>query len=400
MQMIENRAEKNVLNRNAILFISIVTLGVIARFVVMTLGNNFDFESYKIVGEIVCRGGNVYAETGRYNYGFIFFLIQGLLYKISDILNPENIDFTFRVLIVSVLTLADLGIAGWICNRYSYKLGLIFFLNPISIVITGYHNQFDNIAILLALLATDFVDEENENLTKNDFIALMFLALSLITKHICFIFFIWIFLRKTKWSIIKRLVYTCAPFGMFLLSFVPFILGNKQAFDGIMKNVFLYRSHNNYPFFMILFKFINFPQSKYFILYILIMCLVGLAFRKLDFTKLLLVYFMAMVAFSSAIANQYLIIPVVALVLCNKKRYFVAYEFIGAIYYLLNFNELHMESRFISAFPEASRWIERIAREGGYTVVIMSWILAVPILLEIFKNLKQVLAAKEEKHTW
>ena len=95
---------------------------------------------------------------------------------------------SFRAYIVTLLTLADLGIALWLAKNHSMKTSLFFFLNPISIVITGYHNQFDNIAVFFALLSVSFVDDKNENITKNDAIAIMFLSLSLITKHILYAF--------------------------------------------------------------------------------------------------------------------------------------------------------------------------------------------------------------------
>lgn len=75
--------EKSKINDNGDVFIVICALGIMARFFVMQLGHNYDFESYMIVGDIVSKGGNVYAETYRYNYGFVFFFIQGLGYKLS-----------------------------------------------------------------------------------------------------------------------------------------------------------------------------------------------------------------------------------------------------------------------------------------------------------------------------
>ncbi len=125
------------------LCIRVVLVGIFLRFFVMTKGHNFDFESYCIVGKIAGNFGNVYAETYRYNYGPIFFCVLGLLYRISAFTNNPTI--IFRILIVSILTLADLGIMGFIAKKYSKKKALIFFLNPVSIIITGYHlfNYFE-----------------------------------------------------------------------------------------------------------------------------------------------------------------------------------------------------------------------------------------------------------------
>lgn len=380
----------------AILFWAIA-MGVIARFFVMTFGHNFDFESYKIVGEIVSQGGNVYAETSRYNYGFIFSLIQGIGYKITAIVNIEAVDWMYRGYIVSVLTLADIGISCWLYKNYSIKEALFFLLNPISIIITGYHNQFDNIAVLFALLAINYVDEETDRLTKKDFIAIVMLSLSLLTKHIICVFFGWLLIRKTKkQSIIKRLCYVFIPPVMFLLSFIPFIYKNEDALSGVINNVFLYRSYNNYPIFRLIFEIISVPDEKYFVIYILIMIALGILFKNYNFKDLLMIYLVAMVAFSSAIANQYLVIPIVALVVNRRKKYFLLYEFIGLIYCLLNKNELHLKNNILYHYPNFEWLLEFLSNEGGYMITFMALVLAV-FLIENFIHRHKTNLYKSER---
>ena len=56
--------EQKTLKKNIVFFICICT-GIILRYVMMTLGHNYDFESYCIVGEIAGNFGNVYAGTNR-----------------------------------------------------------------------------------------------------------------------------------------------------------------------------------------------------------------------------------------------------------------------------------------------------------------------------------------------
>lgn len=387
MKAAGNFWRKKEIGTGALLFAA--ALGVMARFFVMTLGYNYDFDSYKIVGEIVSRGGSVYAETTRYNYGFLFFLIQGLGYKLTLLIRPDAVDTIYRVYIVSVLTLADVGITSWLSKKASPRLGLLFFLNPLSILITGFHNQFDNCAVLFALLASDFVDDSSEDLTKRDLLAILFLTLSLITKHILFVFFAWIFFRGRKQRPGKRLAYTFLPAILFLLSFLPFLIGNPAVLNGIIGNVFSYRSYNNYPFFRPLFLLVHVPERAYFYLYILIMLAVGFLLRGKDFTDLLLCYFAAMVAFSSAIANQYLVIPLIALVLCEKKVYLFLYETVGLVYCLFNANELHLINRALLRFPGAAPLWNFLAEEGGWLVVFMAWILAAFVLREVCGEIRR-----------
>ena len=59
-----------------IVFTIFISAGIMLRFIAMSLGHNYDFESYCVVGEIAGNFKNVYANTYRYNYGPIFFMIH------------------------------------------------------------------------------------------------------------------------------------------------------------------------------------------------------------------------------------------------------------------------------------------------------------------------------------
>lgn len=109
--------------KNQKLIFTLIILGIIIRFSLMLCGHNFDFESYCIVGKLASAFKNVYANTTRYNYGFIFFCVQGLFYKLS--FGNETV---YRILIVSLLTLADLGIACIIADKKIVDIRFDIFL--------------------------------------------------------------------------------------------------------------------------------------------------------------------------------------------------------------------------------------------------------------------------------
>ncbi|MDD3667021.1 MAG: hypothetical protein PHQ65_17305 [Bacteroidales bacterium] len=293
----------------------IITTGIIARFLAMSLGHNFDFDSYCIVGELASNLKNVYANTPRYNYAPIFFMIQGISYKISSYM--PDVLLTYRVIILSVLVLTDVGIMLFIYTKYSAKAAFLFFLNPISIYVTGYHNQFDNIAVLLALLAACFFNKEKE-FNKKDVGFVIFMSLCLMTKHILFIMPLWILFIKGL-PIVKKIVYSCVPPFLFLLSFVPFALSDKQAMDGIIHNVFLYRSENNAPLLGGLYNLLHIPEQAYFFIFILIMAVIGYLIREREYELIVFVYLISLVTFSSAVATQYLAIPMAAVTVFGGK---------------------------------------------------------------------------------
>lgn len=354
------------------MYVILVSLGIFCRFFVMAVGHNFDFESYCIVGEIAGNLRNVYAETSRYNYGFVFFCIQGLLYRIAHIHGEEWVQ-VYRVLIVMVLIAADLGIAGFIAKRYSMKKSLLFFLNPVSIIITGYHNQFDNIAVFIALFCIIFYNEQSQ-FQKKDALFIVFLSLSLIIKHILIFMPIFILLKKGL-PLRKKIVYAFAPPILFFLSFLPFMIGNMEAFYGILNNVFLYRSFNNAPIFGILYHMIHFPMTPRFFIYALIMCVIAYRIRGIAFEELLLLYLIAMVAFSSAIANQYLAIPMIALCVLDVGYWDKVYMLVAGGFLIFEGNGLHIYGWLETHhyLPDSIMYLMRLYLAGGY--ILAAWIL-------------------------
>lgn len=336
----------------------------------MSLGHNFDFESYCIVGEISGNFRNVYAETARYNYAPFFLCIQGLLYRIAQI--KHDWILIYRVLIVTVLTFADFGIAALIAKKYSCGKAVIFFLNPVSIIITGYHNQFDNIAVLFALLAALYFNQD-EKFDKRDAAFIALFSMSLIVKHILFILPVFI-LFMDKLPIKKKILYALVPPTIFLLSFIPFAVSNHEALTGIINNVFKYRSFNNAPLLGILYKFINFPQQPRIIVYIIMMTALAWFVRKYNFINIMLIYLISMTAFSSAIANQYLAIPMAALCILNLGIWDKVYMTATGLYLLLEGNGLSLLSKIHAYFPGslADKLFSLYVR-GGY--IIAAWIL-------------------------
>lgn len=121
----------------------VLGVGVAARLLLALQPNgNYDPQSYGIVADILARGGNVYAETTRYNYAPPWFLTLGALSTLGPV------EILSRVLLTGV----DVVTAGLLATR-SRTAAALFLLNPVSIWVTGYHGQFDNAAIALMLAA-------------------------------------------------------------------------------------------------------------------------------------------------------------------------------------------------------------------------------------------------------
>ncbi len=368
-------------NKN-VLMIILVCIGIGLRFLIMQAGHNNDFDSYCIVGDIVCNGGNVYAETHRYNYGPVFFHVQGLCWWLAQFFGANAI-LAFRVFIVSVLTVTDMGIMWWLVKRFSWRHGIIFFLNPISIFITGFHNQFDNMAVLLALLCCFFYNEEKK-IGKKDWVFVALLSFCLMTKHILFLLPVWLFFKKGL-PLCKRMMYSVLPPFVFLLSFVPYCITNKEAFEGILQHVFLYRSINNSPLLRIVYEILSVPKSCYFIVYILIMLLLTLYIRNKSFEYLITFYLLAMVTFASAISNQYLIIPIVAMCIYSVGICKYAYFIYGIMFLFLNDCGLNLASKVV-IFGEPRYDLLRSLLSGGAAYTVLTGILFLIIMKELLQS--------------
>ena len=319
----------------------VVFIGAFLRFLIMTYGYTFDFESYKIVGNIMSKSQSVYAMTTRYNYGPVFFYILGLCQKIASHVSIDP-DLTYRTLIVGVLTLTDIAIALWLCCHYGIKAATLFFLNPISIIITGYHNQFDNIAILFILLSVDYYNDD-KIFTKHDLLFIILFTISLIVKHDLYAFPIWLLFKKGL-PILKKLLYAFIPPFLFLLSFVPFYMSSPETASGIKNNVFFYRSSNNAPLLNRFYTLLGIDNSMWFICFIVIMILAGILAGKLDIQENVLIYLICLVTFSSAVTNQYLAIPLVSLCSIGSVIILFVYSILMTLYLLAASNEFGMLS--------------------------------------------------------
>lgn len=295
----ESVKTKILLNRWSLLLI--IAFGLAARLAAATLGHNYDMDSWYIVADITRHGGNVYAETDRYNYGPVWFTVLHVL----DVLSGHRHE-VLRYMVAGLLSLVDVGIFLFLIRRAGRVAAVVFFLNPISIIITGFHSQFDNVAILLGLWSVQLIEDDFESpINRRKFGGLLVLGLSLVTKHILFAFPVWLAVKqKGFW---QKIIIVAVPTACFLLSFAPYWPAGRE---GILNQVFFYHSNpTNFFYQYFVPKLVQEcfgSESLWFTLLILFafLCRTRNAFESL------LIYTGVLVAFSPATINEYLAIPV------------------------------------------------------------------------------------------
>lgn len=350
-------------------FIGLITiiLGVGARFLVAYRGHNFDFESWEIVAQIFNSGGNVYAETPRYNYGPPWFHTLGLLQSLPQIWPFENPTTQFRYAVVGFLTIIDLLIFRFLTVNHGLKFGALFFLNPIGIIISGYHNQMDTMAILCGLYSMKIY--ENKSYPTYKYIGLIGIGFSLSIKHILFLLPIWLAFKEKRFE--KIILAILIPYLIFLVSFIPY---TPEGISGIITNVFLYRSFNNGPIWSILFPSYIFHSIPLIIPFFAAMFFMGLRLRSTTPLTSFYFYLICVVTFSSAITNQYLAIPLASIAVLWNWCY-ALYTIAGTIFLLFEGNGLHF-----SAYMPFVKWNDN----HGYQVLAL--LLGLGLLITAIRN--------------
>lgn len=278
------------------------------------------------------KGQNVYAATTRYNYAPFWFNFLHWLFQIAN-KNP----ISFRYLIVGALTLVDLLIFMILYKKIGSRAAFLFFLNPLSIIISGYHNQFDNIAILFSMVAVLLIEDNYaESITKRKLWGLVFLGMSLIVKHIFFLFPVWLAVKQKK--MLPKIILLAVPMFMFFLSFLPYWENGNM---GIIQNVFNYKSLNNEYFYWL---FVPISLQKLFsstIIWIVLLIIFAFVFRKNSSFDSLLYYTCVLVMASPSIANQYLVIAL-PFAAGNFNPFTLAYMALGTLHLLLDKSGLHL----------------------------------------------------------
>lgn len=310
-------------HENLVWFCAVIA-ALAMRFMLAYVTSNFDFNSWRITGELAAQSRNVYANTTRYNYGPVWFNILGLLWRTASQFTGSIL--LYKALIVITITLADFLMARLIAKRAGLIWGVFFMLNPISFSAAGDQTQFDSIAVTLAALGVTYLESSSESpdFTLNDLAGIVMLCLSLMTKHFLWAFPLWLLLN-TKINPFKKILYALIPPLVFILSFIPYW---PEGHQGIISNVFMYRSMGNFPLIGAgVFQALgmNFT-GPFFGVYIVLMSAAGYVFRRYDIFGLYMAYSMAAVCFSSSVYDQYLIIGCMAVIVLFRLRglpYFV-----------------------------------------------------------------------------
>ena len=343
----------NKLVQNNIYIFITLFVGIFLRIFISKQGYNYDFPSYRIYTDLFQNGEDFYI-TGRYNYAPVWINVLAFLDSLPSF-NLNSFD-SLRIKVVSFLSLIDIFIFLILNKLHSFKVAILFYLSPISIFITGFHNQFDVLAIFIGFFAILIYEKNHKNL--GFFVCALLLGLSLCVKHVLFLLPFWLAFKEKNF--LKKIFIIFIPYSIFLISFLSYV---PEHLDSIIKNVFFYSSWDNGPFWGIFMPyFVNFFVPKK-ILFIISLILLGLFIHKKPIREIFYIYLIAMTVLSSAIANQYLAIPLIAIAVFWNSFYGI-YTIACSLLFLVDRTALK-----IGWLSDLVNWTPGYSRYSYYVII-------------------------------
>jgi len=288
-------------------------------------GNN-DTQSYEIVAGIVGKGGNVYAETSRYNYSPVWFTVLFALKKIQLALPGVPFHFVIRSFLcgVDLLTLGVLLLIAGVRKLPAVRTAIFFYLCPITFLITGYHGQFENLAMLMVLTGIYMYLRFATKPILRTALLWLFATAGMIVKHNVFYELIICLHSSIKRYWIKVPLFVISVI-IFLSTFIPYW---EEGGKGIINNVFKYGSQVGIYGITSLFMLPNLKN-----LFIPAMCVFPLFLKSKDIVAQCLLGTLFFLTFTTGIGIQYFVLPV-ALGALRPSKFFLLYILLASFYIL------------------------------------------------------------------
>ncbi len=331
-----------------IFFWLLILSGTLVRLLVSVKGyGNYDSVSWEQVGGILARGENVYSGTTRYNYSPIWFWILSGLRSLES-LCPT---ISFRSWVRVFLSFVDLAtvIILW---KNAKSLGAprvvvvsFFYLNPVSILLSSYHGQFENLAIFFLISGICLHAKPQFSAPWQRIWMWVFVTLGVMVKHnICYqlpIVLRFMYGKLKNWAVLFGLSAL-----MFAVLFLPYW---RESKDGIIQNVLLYGS---YPVNYGVSTFIQAGALKYIFMGALF--IYAFAQRSHDLTTRCLQGMLFFLTFTPGFGHQYLVLPV-ALGAIRPSRSFFAFSAVASIAIMGSDRNIYIKA--LSWVPLNAVWV-------------------------------------------
>lgn len=291
----------------------------------------YDILNMEENGKLVLDGINPYVRTA-YNYPPPWMFVSAFFYKISML---SGISFITLIKIPAII--ADVLIVVFIFKYFLDKRcgiktatvgGIAYGLNPIPILISGFHGQFDAIVILFMLMSYIYREKETKSA--------LLMGAAIIFKQWP-VLFLPFFVRESK-NKFRYLTLNLIPITVSLL---PFMIISPLE---VIRNVFAYSSAPDYGWASIVriwfyfhYGYLDIPQVAAQIgkIMVLVGVIVVYLRYKDNLIKQVIVVFLVFYFFSSGVGSQYLgwILPFAILSNSRMIKWYTSVASIALISY-------------------------------------------------------------------
>ena len=352
-------------NYNLNTFLIFSFIGIILRVWISQFGSNFDFTAWQNNLDIFKEGKSIWHE-GLYAYGSPWIYT---LYILDSISIPflennsfiQNIPGTFyRFKIVIFLSIIDVSIFYLLYKNYSLKIGLLYLINPISIILTGHHNAFNNYAILFGFLAIlNYGDLNSKEISFKKIFSIFLFGLSISIKHILIFFPIWWAFKEKKF--INKFLIISISYITFIVLFFPFY----EDFQKIIYNILYLGRHETGPFWKMFLPDILSGYLNFFTLASLLLIFLGFFLVNKKLKDSFYLYLIATTAFAPQMYTQYLIIPLIAIAIYWNFK-LIIFTIITTFLFLIDGDQLS-----IQYLRELFNWDLRSTRIVFYPLILI-----------------------------
>jgi hypothetical protein len=267
--------------------------------------DNWDMGTYRQFVEFAPRGGGLYRDIISYHFSPVFaFLLAGVA-RIAS-----GIGMSFEKAVGLVLLAADAVSALLVYRIARRNLGrppflaagasLLFFSNPVSVFVTGFHLQFDNLAILFLLAAIALAREKDPLCPP----VLAALSGSLLFKHVTW-FHPLLFARgRLGW---RKLLAVAVPYLVFFaVSFLPY----WHVRHVTAQRIFGYSSLGEDYGTAMLTKVAGMPSWAPAVVFLMAIAVAVVAFRGMEIGRACLLLFLVLLIFVPGVAEYYFVWPI------------------------------------------------------------------------------------------
>lgn len=372
--------------RYPLLLLMLLALGArLLPYLLLPVGAAYDIESFKLVGEALLAGEDVYTSAARGRYPYLplqMYAIGG-----AALLGQETV-VPFIVWLKLPAVLADLAVTAvlYLAFRRSRRsvdaastAALLYALNPLTVMVSAYHGQFDAVPVLLLLLAWYLWE-----FGQRAWLSAAALGTAILNKTWPAVFLPVILIRLPSHR--QRIIYAATALAVPLVFTLGYVLAFGSDPTPMLRRAFTHAGVSGYwgiSAALTLLSNLLLNGDAVALSSILSQgILLAAALFSLWYTRIqssldaLLTILLTVFAVTMGMGIQWLMWPVAFAALAGEKRWLKWYSLAGALMMTVHLFTLHFPSGIAQVLPPAPT--DFVLRSIGFPVwlVILFWLYA------------------------